>query len=496
MKRRNTTSISIKPFLISAILALLILRPTPAVSQTTGNRILSGFSWITATWDSDVLWLGLNGVKAGEYEISELDNPPRVVIDVPGRTSGGSRPVSASHDFSGGLLVQLRASAGPDGSRIVVESRYPLYWEMPAEQPENGVNISFLLRFKQTVEEIAIDEGTTYYARRYVTPSGQRYVHAVISDPTKSRLRPRVFYASDVTGHQLARVTEMADRSRSAAAINGGFFVWPGTSLSLVIQNGIIKSPPQLHRPAFMVLGDGTYSMDYPPVRARVSSLYGVEWEADSVNQRPAPGHVSLLTPGHPARIHENMPGSKAVFMDNIVEYVTDGEIPDYSERTVLWSRKPFPPLGLLGAGETVEIEYYVDPSWPPILHAIQGGPFLLYSGQVHISTIADDIGNDIARGRSARTGVGFDDSGRIYLVVVEGPDNPRSLGATLQELAATFQDLGATWAMNLDGGSSSAMALSFNQPSGGLPSGSRSVATSLVLIDESGGSHGDEIHF
>jgi hypothetical protein len=484
-------------FASAAIAVVVFIPATPgsATSVSTG-RVLDSFSWITATWDQNVLHLTLSDVKAGEYEVSELDNPPRVVIDVPSRKSTGNRPVQSSFDFSGGLLTQLRASATPDGSRVVLESRYQLYWELPQDTSAENLDLTFLLRFRQTVEEKAIDDGTTYVARRYVTPSGQRFTHAVVSDPARSHLKPRVFFASDVANRQIAGVRDIAQGSRSAVAINGGFFTWPGISLSLVIQNGAIMAPPQLHRPAFMVLEDGSYRMDYPIVHARISSAYGIDWVADVVNQRPGPGHIALLTPGHPGRLRDDMTGTMAVIRDNIVEYVTDGEIEDFSDRTILWARRQYPPLELLRPGEMIDISYYLDQSSPPIAYAIQGGPFLLRNGRVQITSAQDDIGNDIARGRSARTAVGYDESGKIYLVVVEGSDSPRSMGATLEEMAWTLQDLGATWGMNLDGGSSSAMAFGYSDPETSLPAGRRSVATCLVLIDESGRMQGHEFHF
>jgi hypothetical protein len=291
-------------------------------------------------------------------------------------------------------------------------------------------------------------------------------------------------------------VKDIADGCRAAVAINGGFFAYPGTSLSMVMQNGIITAPPELHRPAFMVLQDGSYRMDYPMVRATVSSANGTRWEADVVNQRPGPGHIALLTPNHPERLRGNMDGTKAIIHDDVVESVTQGDIDDFSERTILWSREVYRPLWLLSPGEIVSINFHLDRSSPQIQQAIQGGPFLLWNGQVRVSAAADDIGGDIANGRSARTGIGYDNSGKIYFVVVESPASPNSIGSTLEELAWTFQDLGATWAMNLDGGGSSAMALGFTDPDTPLPSGGHGVATALVLIDETGGTQGREFHF
>jgi hypothetical protein len=59
------------------------------------------------------------------------------------------------------------------------------------------------------------------------------------------------------------------------------------------------------------------------------------------------------------------------------------------------------------------------------------------------------------------RTAVGYSKNGRfLYLVVVDGRQPLYSEGMTLAELAGLMIDLGAKYAMNLDGGGSSAMVV------------------------------------
>jgi len=468
---------------------------------TEGRATLPSFPWVAASWDDDALLMRIDGVREGTYELYQLEDPPRIVLDLPYLNCSDGQPVYESYDFTGiPLLTQLRASCNSERVRIVLESRYPIYCEITSPEDRDWLDVLCYLRFRQTVEEIEIDQGTRYTARRYVTPSGQRFAHVVISDPQYSRLRPRVLLASDVNTRPrdslLASISGIVADSRAAAGINGGYFQWPGISLSLVIQYGQILAPPQLHRPAFMVLENGEYTMDYPPIKARVTSSSGIQWDVDVVNQVPGYGQVALLTPGHPSRLRNGMAGQYAVFRDGIVECVTSEQVEDFTNRTILWPRRTYPPLELLGIGEPVETRYFIDNGTVPIAHALQGGPFLIRNGRVNITSQQDDIGNDIANGRSARTAVGIDNDNRIYLVAIEGPGGGRSIGSTLQELAWTLLELGATWAINLDGGSSTGMSLGYVQPDSGLPSGGRQIASALVLIDESGRMQGEGFFF
>lgn len=73
------------------------------------------------------------------------------------------------------------------------------------------------------------------------------------------------------------------------------------------------------------------------------------------------------------------------------------------------------------------------------------------------------DEGKVVAGGGAslaARTAIGEDDSGRLLFVVVEGGRPGRSEGASLKELAGIMIDLGARWALNMDGGGSSVMVV------------------------------------
>ena len=53
---------------------------------------------------------------------------------------------------------------------------------------------------------------------------------------------------------------------------------------------------------------------------------------------------------------------------------------------------------------------------------------------------------------------MGYDDNGCVYLIVVDGRQQEVSNGASLLDLSLMLKELGATYAVNLDGGGSSTM--------------------------------------
>ena len=113
--------------------------------------------------------------------------------------------------------------------------------------------------------------------------------------------------------------------------------------------------------------------------------------------------------------------------------------------------------------------------------HALTAGPMLLAGGAMQSWTLK--------QARHPRTAFGISaDRRRAWMVVVDGRQPPWSVGATLEEMAAIFRRLGASDAVNLDGGGSTAMVVSdgagprvVNSPiHSGVPGRERPVANHL----------------
>ena len=88
---------------------------------------------------------------------------------------------------------------------------------------------------------------------------------------------------------------------------------------------------------------------------------------------------------------------------------------------------------------------------------------------------------------RNARTMIGVAPDGTILLVETDGKQPGLAIGASMQETAALMQWIGASSAINLDGGGSSAMTvngINVGHPSDSTPANptQRAVATSIVL--------------
>jgi hypothetical protein len=143
--------------------------------------------------------------------------------------------------------------------------------------------------------------------------------------------------------------------------------------------------------------------------------------------------------------------------------------------------------LGALRAGDIVRVRPRITPSLP--VDAVGGFPILVRDSA--LSPDLEAVGTqNLGRVRHPRTAVGVSGDGRrLFLVVVDGRQPGHSVGMTLHELARLMLEMGATDAMNLDGGGSSAMAVRrsdaearvVNRPSDAA--GERPVGNALAIV-------------
>jgi hypothetical protein len=142
----------------------------------------------------------------------------------------------------------------------------------------------------------------------------------------------------------------------------------------------------------------------------------------------------------------------------------------------------------LLVAGDTVRVSRTLDPLMP--MEAIGGRPQLLRDSI--ILGAVDSIDNAGFRGLNPRTAVGYADNGkRLLIAVIDGRQPGFSMGMSLRQTADLFRALGATHALNLDGGGSSVMVVSdarattrvraLTHPSDSV--GQRPVANALAVV-------------
>lgn len=119
------------------------------------------------------------------------------------------------------------------------------------------------------------------------------------------------------------------------------------------------------------------------------------------------------------------------------------------------------------------------------ISNILTAGPLLIFE-----NALRDFRDDAFHQNRHPRTAVGITENNHLLLVTIDGRSF-QSYGMTLPELAQFFSELGATYALNLDGGGSSAMWIHndvgvVNYPSDNLEfdhEGERPVSNALLIV-------------
>ena len=133
--------------------------------------------------------------------------------------------------------------------------------------------------------------------------------------------------------------------------------------------------------------------------------------------------------------------------------------------------------LSRMKRGDAVRLTWSL--GWPDVMDSVGGMPMLVDHGKA----LTTPNCHDYFCSRNPRTGIGITADGHILMVVVDGRGN--SVGMTLDGFAHYMISLGATQALNLDGGGGSAMWIAgqgvVNHPSD--YSGERPVTNAVLIL-------------
>jgi len=284
-----------------------------------------------------------------------------------------------------------------------------------------------------------------------------------------------------------ARATTSSLGSTDLAAINADFFMLPGgTPVGPHVEAGEVLVGPG-RRPAFLVSQDG-----WNAGRATLvgSVRHGTDSSAVAQVNRPLAGDSSLTlyttwygdtvaasrtAPALHVRLLAQNVGIISAVVDTTFALQTGSVAMRATGRAGTW-------LTRRRAGDTIAWNVRVErPDGQAVVEAVGGFPLIVQNGRDVVAQ-QEGVNESFGARRHPRTAVGWD-AQRLLLVVVDGRQPPWSDGMTLSELAAFFIRLGATDAINLDGGGSSALVIRgrvVNKPSDAQ--GERAVGNALVL--------------
>ena len=297
------------------------------------------------------------------------------------------------------------------------------------------------------------------------------------------------------------RRTQRGDR-RVLVAVNGGFGVlgdmrgYGGVLENLHIQDGELITQPTDTEACFGVTESGEFLSTSVQMKASLQ-IDTHTLPLGCINQRRLDGcQVTLYTPRLGESTHTNRRRGSEVILSGLPlpltpdythSYRVDGVSRDGNsaiprDGAVLWINARLKDASIsqfdTGADGTLTLTLS-PPEWNQVRHAIGGRLRLLKGGKIN-ETLAEmhhaekrhtpgKRASVLNLSHEPRTALGYN-ADKLFLVVADGRQPKYSTGLTLYELANILIELGATEAINLDGGSSSTFVVDgevINKPSG-----------------------------
>lgn len=326
-------------------------------------------------------------------------------------------------------------------------------------------------------------------------------VNALRLDLKKARLN--VVHALDaVIG--VETTSSIAQRHGALAAINAGFFrldksIFNGDPAGVFVANSRILSESYADRIALLIYKE---KANDDLVFAHLAFEGSIEYrkkqkvEIKGLNrQRKDADDLVVFTPEFQQTTLTNPNGLEIVVRNNRIAQILDGRgsTPIPKNGFVVSATGKFrDSLKSLKNGEIVKLSVGVVPrdgieeimrrKTGFLMDVVGGVPQLIKNGKIEITWEQEKSSKSFVETRHPRTAIAKLKDGRALLVTVDGRSEA-SGGISLQELAEMLLEMGASEAMNLDGGGSTTMFLDgkvVNKPSD--KEGERPVSDAILV--------------
>jgi exopolysaccharide biosynthesis protein len=327
----------------------------------------------------------------------------------------------------------------------------------------------------------------THEAVRQADANGPLSIHVLHVDPRAPGVRVEPALASRDTYFSRGTVSGITRAYGAVAGINGAYFsTRTGEPLGLLMINGELISAPLFNRSALGFGANGQAFIGNTQLTDQLVVPSGEVYDFDGMNQARGLNKMVLYT-RHFGLSTQTNPGGKeySLLPDGTVLAIAECDTPIPSGGYVIsahgqaaqWLDR------YVKVGQKLTVRSPLTDYWPGVKHALGAGPTLVRNGNVLVTAFEEQFKPDITQGIAPRTAVGILGDGQLILVTVDGRIPNASRGLSLTGLAYLMQQLGATDAINFDGGGSTAMAIGptlVNRPSDGVE---RRVNNALLVF-------------
>ncbi len=283
-------------------------------------------------------------------------------------------------------------------------------------------------------------------------------------NPRQPGLRLQPFWSGGNVLVGIDALSKMAQRNQAAAAINAGFFSRDRKSpLGAIRQNGIWMSSPILNRGAIAWSSQGQFKVGRLMLKEWLTSNQGASVSIVSSNSGyPQKGIARYTATWGPTYTPLLKNEQIVTVINNQVQGVQPGgddvAIPIPSNGSLLVLRAT--PLGPeLAPGTLLQYQSRASvPEFEAFPNIVGAGPLLVENGRVVVNASVEQFSPKFVAESADRSGIGQTANGTVLLAATH--NRIGGAGPTLEEWAAIMRQMGAVNALNLDGGSSTALYL------------------------------------
>lgn len=348
--------------------------------------------------------------------------------------------------------------------------------------------------YRSTTRQLG--HGVTYTS--VYDPQGPWHIRYLTVDLSADSTLDVALSNNEIPGFETT--SSMAKRHGAIAAINGDYGRSTGRPVDTFAQDGRLITTSLIYGRNFEWSQDETATfIGHPHITSslRPSSTGPIAIDAVNDTETSPSGTVRDFTPrgGYVERPPDN--GCQVRVRGTAAPSTNSGggtQIPVVVEKTrcggalrrrgadVVWARAGSPEattIASLAPGETGSLRWSGD--IPDLFDTVGGNPTLIEGGRIQHQSVD---GRDPFLLRHPRTGIGTTPDGHVLLVTVDGRAPGYSVGMSLREFASLFTALGATYALNIDGGGSTTIFVKgrgvLNRPSDGHE---RAVSSAVLVL-------------
>lgn len=416
--------------------------------------------------DSDVFRIVLDMTAIPAYTVNAVDMPLQLEVELPDTVNlSGANQLSFNDPFVENLrFVDL----GGGRFKAVISLKLPIMPKVSVMSSPTRLVIDLLKNY-ESKKEYVIAPGVVYKEIIKGRQDGPVKSHVLEVDLKSGYSLKPVLSNDSVAG--IETLSEISGRLDNVAMINGPYFMRNGDILGLMKIDRTLVSTPDISRTAFGVMPDGKLIFDVPVFSGYVELQDKTKIPLDGINRARGESELILYNTYYAFWTLTSGSGTEYIVRDGRIAEIRESNsmIPD-GVVVLSATGRPAWMMSDLKVGSPIKIVQTLGPVWDKVVQAVSAGPCLVKNGEIYVTTIGEEFGNDVAGGRAPRTALGITKEGRALLVVVDGRRRS-SVGLTLLELAQFMLEQGAVEAMNLDGGGSSQMIIgnqTVNEPSDG----------------------------